>query len=175
MSYTTQSQNNYIDIYSRVYSILNERTPVMFDCGKLCSSACCKDNGLGMLLFPHEESYLKLNDNEFTIKDSNIVIDNYNVKLLYCKGTCNRNVRPLACRIFPLFPYTYKDNRITIKFDSRASVTCPLLLTDLDGIYMSGIFRLMVYKASIILLEDPLIRSYLTHLTKELDTIADFI
>ncbi len=108
----------------------------------------------------------------FTI--SNIVINDYTVKLLYCKGSCNRKVRPLACRIFPLFPYVYEDNRISVKFDTRAAGTCPLLLTDLDGIYMSGVFRLMVYKTALALIDDPLISAYLIHLTKELETIGSF-
>lgn len=174
MKETKTPIKNYIDIYSNAYAMLEDRTPVMYDCGNLCSSACCRDNGLGMLLFPYEEIYLKTIDNDFTIRNSNIIIDGYTVKLLYCNGTCNRNVRPLACRIFPLFPYTYEDNRVSVQFDSRASGTCPLLLTDIDGIYMSGVFRLMVYKTALMLIADPLIKTYLIHITKELETISTF-
>jgi len=174
MKETKPPIRKYLDIYSQAYSMLEDRTPVMYDCGNLCSSACCSDNGLGMLLFPYEEVYIASLNNDFSIKNSNIIINGYTVQLLNCKGICNRKVRPLACRIFPLFPYVYEDNRISVKFDTRAAGTCPLLLTDLDGIYMSGVFRLMVYKTALALIDDPLIRAYLIHLTKELETIGSF-
>ncbi len=174
MKEINSSIKKYYDIYYQAYAVLEDRTPVMYDCGNLCSSACCRDNGLGMLLFPYEETYLQTTPNDFTIKNSNIIIDGYTVKLLYCNGTCNRNVRPLACRIFPLFPFTYEDNRVSVQFDPRASGTCPLLLTDVDGIYMSGVFRLMVYKTALMLITDPSIKTYLIHITKELETISTF-
>ena len=174
MKETKTPTKDFIDIYSHAYTMLKDRTPVMFDCGNLCSSACCHDNGLGMLLFPYEDIFINSIPNDFIIKNSNIVIDGYTVKLLYCKGTCNRNIRPLACRIFPLFPYTYEDNRVSVKFDPRASGTCPLLLTDVEGIYMSGVFRLMIYKTALMLIDNPLIQAFLIHMTKELETIGSF-
>lgn len=162
------------EIYTEVYRLLESRTPVMFDCGSLCSSSCCQNNGLGMLLFPYEEIFMASLNNDFIIKDSNIDIEGYKVKLLYCSGTCERSVRPVSCRIFPLFPFAYEDERISVEFDPRASRTCPLLLTDVDGIYMSGLFRLMVHKAAVLLSKDPMIMKFMVHLTKELETLKLF-
>jgi len=166
---------DFIELYKQAYGLLEGRTPVMFDCGELCSSSCCLDNGNGMLLFPYEENYLSALDTDFIISDSNIIIDGYTVKFLSCRGICSRSTRPLSCRIFPLFPYTYENGRITVKYDPRAYGTCPLLLTDIEGIYMRGLFRLMVYKAAAILAKEPLLNSYLLKMTKELETIESFI
>lgn len=163
-----------VEIYSEVYGILENRTPVMFDCGTLCNSACCQNNNLGMLLFPFEEVFLTTISNDFIFKDSNIEIDGYKVKLLYCSGTCRRTARPISCRIFPLFPFTYESGRISVEFDPRASGLCPLLFTDLEEIYMSGLFRLMVHKASVLLAENPLIMKFMVNLTQELDTLKLF-
>lgn len=162
------------EIYTEVYGLLELRTPVMFDCGSLCLSACCQNNSHGMLLFPYEEQFIASLVNDFIIKDSNIDIDGYKVKLLYCSGTCNRSLRPISCRIFPLFPYVYEDGRIAVEFDPRASGMCPLLLTDIDEIYMSAIFRLMVYKAATIMQKNPTINKFMLHLTKELEIMKLF-
>ncbi len=103
------------------YSLLRNTTPLEFDCGKICDGKCCKgDNKTGMLLFPGEE---KLIDNTMEI----IVKENGD-KLAVCNGKCDRNKRPLACRIYPLFPVIKCSNGtqyIETEFDRRAD--CPLL------------------------------------------------
>ena len=164
-----------IELYSKAYQLLENRTPVMFDCGELCSSACCMDNGMGMLLFPHEELYISKMNTDFIITDTKISVDGYKMKILYCGGKCDRFTRPLSCRIFPLFPYLYDNGSIVIKFDPRAHKVCPLLLTDIDEIYVSGLFRLMVYKTAVLLSTEPLIRKFLLKMTTELDTMDEFI
>lgn len=43
-----------------------------------------------------------------------------------CRGDhCNRDLRPLSCRIFPLGPYLKKEI-VTVDIDSRAKGLCPL-------------------------------------------------
>ena len=70
-------------------------TPLAFDCGRLCGSHCCQGGAdAGMRLFPGETA-----DSGFTVRDT---ADGG--RLLLCGGHCDRRVRPLACRIFPLFP-----------------------------------------------------------------------
>ena len=84
---------DYNKMYKKIFNILGELTPLKADCGQLCGCACCKgDDKTGMRLFPHEESAL------------NIIETSSNVRLAVCNGTCDRNKRPLACRIFPFFP-----------------------------------------------------------------------
>lgn len=102
------------------YSLLRKTTPLDFDCGKICNGKCCKgDSKTGMLLFPGEEGLVDPN--------INIIENEYGDKLAVCNGTCDRDRRPLACRIYPLFPLIEEsDGEATIRvcFDYRAD--CPL-------------------------------------------------
>ena len=109
------------DIIKTCYSLLRNVTPLKFDCGKICQGKCCKgDNKTGMLLFPGEENL---------IDSDMIVYENENGdSFVVCDGTCDRNKRPLACRIYPLFPVIKNqdgEEYIEPEFDIRAN--CPLL------------------------------------------------
>lgn len=165
---------NYIELYEEAYKNTEKHSPMLFDCGELCSKGCCKENGSGMLLFPGEEYYLYSKEHDFSIVDSNIMFSDYTVKILYCGGSCNRKHRPLSCRIFPLFPFTRADGRITVDFDPRALGTCPLLLKDIDGIYIRGLFRMNILKTAQILIKNPLVKEFLIHMTKELEIYQKF-
>lgn len=109
------------DVIKTCYSLLHNVTPLTFDCGKICQGKCCKgDEKTGMLLFPGEENLI---DPNMTIY-KNVNGDSFAV----CDGTCDRNKRPLACRIYPLFPIIKNkegEEYIETEFDSRAD--CPLL------------------------------------------------
>ena len=109
------------NVIKTCYSLLRNVTPLTFDCGKICQGKCCKgDDKTGMLLFPGEE---KLIDPDMSVyKNENG--DSFAI----CDGTCDRNRRPLACRIYPLFPVINNQNGedlIEAEFDVRAD--CPLL------------------------------------------------
>ena len=110
------------NVIKTCYSLLRNVTPLDFDCGKICQGKCCKgDEKTGMLLFPGEE----------TLIDPNISIykNENGESLAVCDGTCDRNMRPLACRIYPLFPVIKNHNGeeyVEPEFDVRA-VGCPLL------------------------------------------------
>ena len=114
------------DVILTCYSLLRKETPLKEDCGKICNGKCCKgDNNTGMLLFPGEE---KLIDKNIKIKE----IENGD-KIAVCNGNCDRNKRPLSCRIYPLFPIIKKDEKgeyIEVEFDSRAD--CPLTLGEYE-------------------------------------------
>ena len=68
----------------------------------------------------------------FTDKDGFEVCEtegNYGYPMVICSGECDRAERPLACRIFPLFPLvTEEDGKINIKVirDPRATM-CPIV------------------------------------------------
>lgn len=110
-------------IYSHIYKLLENVTPLNIDCGKLCGSVCCKgDKDTGMYLFPFEENMYEKNENWFHICDSDFLIDKKPVKIFICNGKCKRNMRPLSCRIFPVFCI---DNEL--KSDIRANSLCPLV------------------------------------------------
>ena len=108
------------DVIKTCYSLLGKVTPLEFDCGRLCNGKCCKgDDNTGMLIFPGEEDLI---DEAITIHEND-----FNDKIAVCSGSCNRNKRPLSCRIYPLFPLLYNEDgveEIKVVFDYRAD--CPL-------------------------------------------------
>ena len=46
--------------------------------------------------------------------------------LLICTGRCDRRLRPLSCRIYPLYPQIGADGRVRARYDPRAWAQCPL-------------------------------------------------
>ena len=105
------------NVLKSCYSVLRRTTPLDFDCGEICNGKCCKgDEKTGMLLFPGEE---KLIDS-----DINVIETESGDKLAVCNGICDRNHRPLSCRIYPLFPVATGEGVVKICFDYRAD--CPL-------------------------------------------------
>lgn len=120
------------EIYKSIYKFYGDSTPLLVDCGKLCNGACCEsadDEETGMYLFPGEEKLFE-NNPDFKIVSSEFEYAGKSANILICKGTCNRDLRPLSCRIFPLIPYI-KDDKFELIFDPRATSVCPLVdLTD---------------------------------------------
>ena len=139
------------------------------NCGKLCGACCCKgsDND-GMGLFPGEAEMLK-NEKGFKIKASD---GNFGEPVLVCEGECSRKSRPLACRIFPLFPLavvTENEIKIIPVPDPRAGM-CPLL----GGPEKIGRrFYTAVRRAGKYLLRDERSREYLLSLSREIEDIAE--
>ena len=131
------------NVIESCYSVLRRTTPLDFDCGKICNGKCCKgDEKTGMLLFPGEE---KLID-----PDINVIETENGAKLAVCNGSCDRNRRPLSCRIYPLFPVVVNEEggeRIKVFFDYRAD--CPLYLQnpdyDFNKSFIKGIRRVGKY------------------------------
>lgn len=46
--------------------------------------------------------------------------------LLICSGQCNREDRPLSCRLFPLLP-ALRGDTLRVEMDERARPVCPLV------------------------------------------------
>lgn len=130
--------------YNYLYKKLNKRTPLKTDCGNLCSNACCVDTEgeeLGMYLFPGEERMFEGKEN-FRVEDSDFECNGRKVKILFCKPYCDRNERPLSCRIFPLFPYVIRNKVITVIVDPRSRGVCPLHkreLIDFNSSFVRGV------------------------------------
>lgn len=108
----------------KVYEIFEKVTPVKYDCGKICNKKCCKGNDKdGMLLFPGEEEIFRENNNFEVFYDNG-----YESFSVCCKGPCNRDERPLSCRIFPYFIYAdEKSGKLSAAPDIRALGYCPLV------------------------------------------------
>ena len=144
--------------------LLETVTPLKRDCGRLCGARCCaplEGEETGMLLFPgEEEAYLE--KESWTVRETGAGL------LAVCPGTCDRNERPLACRIFPLLPVV-RDGTIKTAADQRARAVCPLLRQGIRG--TDPAFRDAVREAGRILAEDPEQREFLEMLTAEQDEL----
>lgn len=162
--------------WHKIYALLNDVTPLKTNCGELCGAICCTewDEGVGMYLLPGEEvmfsgeeewadwEELDTEDYEFCPSWSG------KVKFLRCKGYCQREKRPLACRIFPLMPYLTKDGTLELRWDKELGRICPLVQAgDLNVLDKKFISR--VKQVYMLLLEEPLIREDIEWQSRNLD------
>ncbi len=141
--------------YRRLYRLFDGVTPLKQDCGALCGKACCGgDAADGMLLFPCEETALQVRENGGR-------------RFALCPGVCDRAGRPLACRIFPLFPVPDEKGRVRVVNDLRGARLCPLV-RQYENVRFSPRFRRRVRKAGRILSRDPDCRAFLREIGEEL-------
>ena len=155
----------------KALNVLEGVTPLQNkNCGKICGAKCCKGSADdGMCLFPHEKELLESEEN-FSFCETK---GNFGYDILVCDGTCNRHKRPLACRIFPLFPLAVeKDGEIKIvPIPDPRALTCPLISEDMK---ISRKFKRTVKIAGRFLLRDEETKNYLLNMSNELLEIADF-
>ncbi len=133
-------------------------TPLRGNCGRRCSSACCRggDND-GMELLPGEYN---CDEMPFGIVRNNIFV---------CDGHCERNNRPYACMIFPLFPAVRvagSQISVTAIPDIRAKDICPI-----DPLTIKREFYSYVRRSAYILCESEELKQYLIRKTEEMDSI----
>lgn len=153
------------EAYERLY----HKNPLGFyNCGRLCDGLCCRGDSQGMWLFPYEEELFK--DKEgFEICETE---GNYGYPMVICSGECDRRERPLACRIFPLFPLvTETDGKINIEviYDPRAGM-CPIAR---ESKPLDPSFIKEIRKATLYLIRDEKIREYLKAVSVELLEIIE--
>lgn len=142
---------------------MGDLTPLTVDCGVLCEGACCKgEENQGMMLFPYEETILPV------IKTEAGGI------LAVCNGSCNRDSRPLSCRIFPFFPTVNEKGRVFIEKDYRASNLCPLLEHSDEIIFNPKFFKALK-RVGKLLAKDKEILEFLHNTTEEIDTYYEFL
>jgi hypothetical protein len=89
-----------------------------------------------MLLFPHEEKLYIGQEDWMTIIPSPLMHLGKPVPLFYCTKPCPRDMRPLACMVFPLAA-TMRKGRLSIKMDIRANAVCPLIASGMQGLSSS--------------------------------------
>jgi hypothetical protein len=161
-------------LYSISYRRLQDSTPLRLDCGTLCNKACCEgDENTGMYLFPGEEIMYQANPDFLTIKPAHIdSCEDRPVLLGVCSGVCDRNFRPLSCRIFPLAPYINDKDTLTLKFDPRAKNLCPICfdsnLKRLDQLFVKNVrevFRMLI--------EDKEVKAFVLQLSRMLDAYVE--
>ncbi len=148
----------------KALALLENVTPLRVDCGKLCGGRCCHadENAEGMRLFPDEPAPAGLRVSD--LPDGG--------RLAVCSGTCDRRFRPLACRIFPLFPHLGADGRVRAVWDVRALRVCPLV----QGRYCPDrAFVRAVRKAGRLLAATPEGRQFLQEQAAELDRLGAIV
>lgn len=118
------------NILHDAWALLEQITPIKADCGLYCGHACClpdEDGQGGVLLFPGESEMIDpLSWGHIEHTDAG--------DILVCAGACERSLRPLGCRIFPLTPEKKKDGTWGVKLDRRAWAICPLMRSGLSGL-----------------------------------------
>ncbi len=136
--------------YTKLYKMLEDITPLSVDCGQLCNGACCAvtDEITGMYLFPGEEVMYKPLPDWAEIHDTYFTYDGgKEVNLITCPGICDRKLRPLSCRIFPLVPYVKRGEKMEIVMDVRGKGMCPLAtamrVEDLSPDFVDAVTRAM--------------------------------
>ena len=143
-------------------ALLSGLTPLKADCGRLCGGACCQgDEATGMLLFPGEEA-LYAHCAFARVLPAGFSLGGQGVSLLVCQGRCERENRPLACRLFPLFLRFREDGSTRVVMDRRARALCPLTgygLYALDSAFLDA-----ARTAYDLLLADPACAAYLRDL-----------
>lgn len=158
---------NQLECIIKAREQLERAAPLgLYDCGKICSAACCKgDENTGMWLFPGEEKLFE-NNTDFQIKATE---GNFGYPMVVCSGKCNRQQRPISCRIYPFFFYIEKNVRV-IK-DIRAINSCPLVNLNIEP---DKKFLRSMRKAAKYLIRDEEIFEYIKNLQNELDEIVAF-
>ena len=152
----------YEKLYAQANRIIGDKTPLKKDCGQVCGGACCKgDSDTGMLLFPFEDTTL-------TIKEKD------GVRLCVCDGSCNRDERPLSCKIFPFFPYVTSEGKIKVIPDVRGINTCPLVSHFAEVRFDRG-FLYRVKKVGRLLYADEECRRFLEDTSREIDFLLSVI
>ena len=120
-----------------------------------------------MVLFPSEEK-LFLNKEEYTVSEKTD-----GSELLVCNCICDRKERPLSCRIYPLFPYTYvEDGEVKQKviYDLRGLNSCPMIT---KAIKPDKRFVMAVRLAGKELLRDDECKKQLLKISREIDEIIE--
>ncbi|MCQ2437321.1 MAG: hypothetical protein MJ099_02860 [Clostridia bacterium] len=119
-----------VEMIRQAYALIGDLTPLKTDCGLICDHACCgtdEDGNGGVYLLPGEREAM----GEI---GWGIVQDDPFAPMLICNGPCEREKRPLLCRIFPLISAIGKGERRTVKLDRRARAMCPLTAHGLKGL-----------------------------------------
>lgn len=147
-----------------LYALLGDVTPLPADCGEVCGAACCRgDENTGMLLFPCEAA-----------PPFGRVQESGDRRLFVCDGQCDRDHRPLACRLFPLFPYVTEAGRVKAVYDPAAFAVCPLVRLNAN-VRLRRDFVRRVRRVGRALMRTPDGRAFLIARSREIDELNRFL
>ena len=153
----------------RIYKRLDEVSPVDFDCGTLCGEVCCVYDAdeshaeeLVLYLLPGEELMYE-NSDEFELyyMDSSEIKYPHSWKdsiyLVKCKNPpkCDRSIRPIQCRTFPLVHNKSKNGEFHLVLDeTEFPYICPIIR---DHIKLNEDFINVTYEIWKKLITNPLV------------------
>ena len=149
----------------KIYERLDEVSPVDFDCGKLCGEVCCMDvsedeGELVLYLLPGEElMYEDTDEFELYYMDSSEIKYPHSWKgriyLVKCVNPprCDRSIRPIQCRTFPLIPHITRDGGFHLVLDdTEFPYQCPIVS---DHIRLNDDFLEVTYEIWMKLITNP--------------------
>ena len=127
--------------WKAVYRLLNRVSTLVYDCGRLCGSACCmcssQKEEMGIYLFPGEHKLLKEAGGDWlewsTQDPAELGFPESWTEPVYfvkCKTppVCPRDQRPLQCRTFPLKPVIGENGVLEMIWnDDELPYTCPVI------------------------------------------------
>ncbi len=145
----------YDELYSKIYSLFRNITPLTADCGLLCTRRCCSGSETtGMFLFPGEETSLEIKENRGR-------------RLAVCNGQCDRNSRPLSCMLFPFFPAIDENGKINVELDYRGVAVWPLIANN-EEVLFNRRFLINVRKAGKMLIKDEKCKKFIEEISEEI-------
>lgn len=157
----------------RAYALLEDVTPLKYNCGLLCGGACCKSDTVnsetegGMSLLPYEDVLIGGCEG-FEVKET---VDG---KVLICDGSCERIFRPFMCRIFPYYASIDTDTgKISLKIDPRSVNVCPMAVKQ-KGTRHSVFFHRNAVRAVRLLMKDEDLKKELIKTSEFCDSLYEF-
>ena len=151
------------EVFQKVYTLLDQYTPLVDDCGLLCNSKCCSEwkDDVGIYLLPGEEQIFDFDCASFTVEKQSA--DEYEFcpswqgefYFLKCTGNCPRSKRPIQCRTFPLEPHLRLDGMLEMIITPDYEFLCPLVKKGISSIHSAFVKNTKL--AWTMLLGDPMI------------------
>lgn len=175
------TQEEMKESIKRIYERLDKVSPVNFDCGELCGEVCCVyDEGeymnqdLVLYLLPGEELMYEESDcfDLYVLNPREIGYPRRwkdEVFIVECKNPphCNRSIRPIQCRTFPLIPHISKDGEFHLILDENEfPYVCPLIR---DNIALNDDFVEVTYDVWKMLITNPNVHALVVYDSRRRD------
>lgn len=150
--------------FKAIYRLLDMVSPVPYDCGTLCGCACCvpqsiddDSSDLGIYLLPGEEKLFTGSEDWITWNYDNV--DDYEfpdswsgkIAFLSCNTppVCDRKMRPLQCRTYPVTPHLLEADDSLFHFDDEQDWDAQkcgnekliLILSDMEAPYTCPLIK----------------------------------
>lgn len=167
-----------IQKYGEIYAMLDNIGPADYDCGRHCGSICCSDSSFDdedsyIYLLPGEKEYLESAGCDMHIarqkREEHDLPKSWGkyVYIMRCPGKekCDRRLRPIQCRTFPLQPYLSDEGELEmVLYYMDVPYSCPFVEGEQP---VSDEFRRAAHKAWTELIADKSIRDLVGMDSKE--------